>query len=186
MRFPYRDFKRDWHPGDSFCRCRSIKMRFYRHIDTYKVEFMLNKYLKRWVQFADTVIWVTNTTEYTELIGSEVASKWFSHSWMTALMLPKQAHPGRRSPRARFAGTGGFAARGGGHITMAADDLVMQGGRATAAMISTHWGRDKMAAVFQTTFSNGFSLMKMYEIQLTFHWSLFLWVQLTIFQQWFR
>ena len=116
MRFPYRDFKRDWHPGDRFCRCRSIKMRFYRHIDIYKVEFMLNKYLKRWVQFVDTVIWVTNTTEYTELIGSEVASKWFSHSWMIARTLPKQAHPGRRSPRARFAGTGGFAARGGGHI----------------------------------------------------------------------
>ena len=90
-------------------------MRFYRHIDIYKVEFMLNKYLKRWVQFVDTVIWVTNTTEYTELIGSEVASKWFSHSWMIARTLPKQAHPGRRSPRARFAGTGGFAARGGGH-----------------------------------------------------------------------
>ena len=117
MRFPYRDFKRDWHPGDRFCRCRSIKMRFYRHIDIYKVEFMLNKYLKRWVQFVDTVIWITNTTEYTELIGSEVASKWFSHSWMIARTLPKQAHPGRRSPRARFAGTGGFAARGGGHIT---------------------------------------------------------------------
>ena len=108
MRFPYRDFKRDWHPGDRFCRWRSIKMRFYRHIDIYKVEFMLNKYLKRWVQFVDTVIWVTNTTEYTELIGSEVASKWFSHSWMIARTLPKQAHPGRRSPRARFAGTGGF------------------------------------------------------------------------------
>ena len=119
VRFPYRDFKRDWHPGDRFCRCRSIKMRFYRHIDIYKVEFMLNKYLKRWVQFVDTVIWVTNTTEYTELIGSEVASKWFSHSWMIARTLPKQAHPGRRSPRARFAGTGGFAARGGGHIICA-------------------------------------------------------------------
>ena len=37
----------------------------------------------------------------------------------------------------------------------------------------THWGRDKMAAIFQTTFSNGFSWMKMYEFRLTFHWSLF-------------
>ena len=26
----------------------------------------------------------------------------------------------------------------------------------------THWGRDKMAAIFQTTFSNAFSWMKMY------------------------
>ena len=33
----------------------------------------------------------------------------------------------------------------------------------------THWGRDKMAAIFQTTFSNVFSWMKMYEFQLKFH-----------------
>ena len=50
----------------------------------------------------------------------------------------------------------------------------------------THWGRDKMAAIFQTTYSNGFSWMKMYGFRLTFHWSLFLGVQLTIFQHWFR
>ena len=45
----------------------------------------------------------------------------------------------------------------------------------------THWGRDKMVAVFQT-FSNAFSWMKMHEVQLWFHWQLFLRVQLTIFQ----
>ena len=50
----------------------------------------------------------------------------------------------------------------------------------------THWGRDKMAAIFQTTSSNAFSWMKMYEFRLKFHWSLFLRVQLTIFQYWFR
>ena len=50
----------------------------------------------------------------------------------------------------------------------------------------THWGQDKMAAIFQTTVSNGFSLMKMYEFRLKFHWSLFPRVQLTIFQHWFR
>ena len=44
---------------------------------------------------------------------------------------------------------------------------------------STHWGRDKMDAIFQTTFSKAFSWMKMYEFQLRFHWSLFLRVQLT-------
>ena len=44
----------------------------------------------------------------------------------------------------------------------------------------THWGRDKMAVIFLTTFSNGFSLMKKYEFRLKFHWTLFLWVQLTI------
>ena len=37
----------------------------------------------------------------------------------------------------------------------------------------THWGRDKMAAIFQTTCSNAFSWMKMYELWLRFHWSLF-------------
>ena len=50
----------------------------------------------------------------------------------------------------------------------------------------THWGRDKMAAVSQTMFSNTFSLMKIYEFRLKFHWSLFLRFQLTIFQHWFR
>ena len=39
----------------------------------------------------------------------------------------------------------------------------------------------KMAAIFQTTFSNAFSSMEMYEFHLRFHWSLFLGVQLTIF-----
>ena len=50
----------------------------------------------------------------------------------------------------------------------------------------THWGRDKMAAIIQTTFSNAFSWMKMCEFRLKFHWSLFLRVQLTIFHHWFR
>ena len=50
----------------------------------------------------------------------------------------------------------------------------------------THWGRDKMAAIFRTTFSNRFSWMKIYQLWLSFHWSLFLWVQLIIFQHWFR
>ena len=50
----------------------------------------------------------------------------------------------------------------------------------------THWGRDKMDASFQTTFSNAFSWMKMFEFRLKFHWSLFLGVKLTIFQHWFR
>ena len=48
------------------------------------------------------------------------------------------------------------------------------------AVILTHWGRDKMAAIFQTKFSNAFSWVKMYEFRLRFHWSLFPMVQLTI------
>ena len=50
----------------------------------------------------------------------------------------------------------------------------------------THWGRDKMDAISQTTFSNAFSLMKMYEFRLRFHWSLFIRSELTIYQHWFR
>ena len=55
-----------------------------------------------------------------------------------------------------------------------------------AVLLLTHWGLDKMAAIFQATFINAFSWMKMYESRLRFHWSLFLWVQLTIFQNWLR
>ena len=44
----------------------------------------------------------------------------------------------------------------------------------------THWGRDKMAAIFQTKFSDEFSRMKMYKFWLRFHSSLFPRVQLTI------
>ena len=50
----------------------------------------------------------------------------------------------------------------------------------------THWGREKMDATSQTTFSSAFSWMKMYELQIRFHSSLFPRVQLTIFQHWFR
>ena len=50
----------------------------------------------------------------------------------------------------------------------------------------THWGRDKMAAIFKTTFTNAFPYIKMYEFRLRFHWSLFPMFQLTIFQHWFR
>ena len=49
----------------------------------------------------------------------------------------------------------------------------------------THWDRDKMGAIFQTTCSNAFSWMKMLKFRLRFHWSLFPRVQLTILQpQW--
>ena len=50
----------------------------------------------------------------------------------------------------------------------------------------THWGRDKMAADSQTTLSNPFSWMKILWFRFRFQWSLFLRVQLTIIQHWFR
>ena len=36
-------------------------------------------------------------------------------------------------------------------------------------LLKTHRGRDKMAAIFQTTFSNVSSGMKMYTFRLKFH-----------------
>ena len=48
-----------------------------------------------------------------------------------------------------------------------------------------HWGQDKMAAILQTTVSNAFSWMKMFESCWKFHWGLFVRFELTIFQQWF-
>ena len=50
----------------------------------------------------------------------------------------------------------------------------------------THWGRDVVVAISQTTFSNAFSWKKLFEFRLGFHWSLFLRFELTIFQHWFR
>ena len=50
----------------------------------------------------------------------------------------------------------------------------------------THWGRDKMAVISQTTLSNPFYWMKIFEFRLKCHWSLFFRFQLTIFHHWFR
>ena len=49
-----------------------------------------------------------------------------------------------------------------------------------------HWGRDNMAANFRRIFSDALSWMKSCVFWLKFHWSLFLMVQLTITQHWFR
>ena len=49
-----------------------------------------------------------------------------------------------------------------------------------------HWGRDKIATILETTFSNAFSLLKMNEFRLIFYWSLFLRFKLTILQHWSR
>ena len=45
---------------------------------------------------------------------------------------------------------------------------------------------DKMAAISQTIFSDAFSWMEIFVFWFNFHWSFFLWVQLTIHQHWFR
>ena len=55
-----------------------------------------------------------------------------------------------------------------------------------ATIHSTHWGRDQMDDISQTTFSNAFSWMKMSEFRLKFCWSLYLMVKSTIPQHWLR
>ena len=55
-------------------------------------------------------------------------------------------------------------------------------GTISSSAILTHWGRDKMDAISQTTFSNAFSWMKIYQFRFRFHWR----IQLTTFQHWFR
>ena len=50
----------------------------------------------------------------------------------------------------------------------------------------TYWGRDKIVAISQTTFSNPSSWMKMCEFRLRFHWSVLLLIELTIFPHCFR
>ena len=47
-------------------------------------------------------------------------------------------------------------------------------------------GYPQNASVLVVLVSNAFSWMEIYELGLKFHWSLFLRVQLTMFQHWFR
>ena len=65
---------------------------------------------------------------------------------------------------------------------------VMQGNGCYSLVLQalTHWGRDEMNDISQTTFSNVFSSTKMFEFRIKFHWSLFVRDQLTISQDWFR
>ena len=68
------------------------------------------------------------------------------------------------------------------HVSRGLNESSRQG----LAKPALNWGRHKIAAIFQRTFSNVFSWMKMYQFRLRFHWSLLPRVQLTIFQHWFR
>ena len=67
------------------------------------------------------------------------------------------------------------------HFTPVLQQEAVKGTIFLSLQALTHWGRDKMAAVFQTTLSNAFSWMKMLWFWLKCHWSSFLLVQLTIF-----
>ena len=50
----------------------------------------------------------------------------------------------------------------------------------------THWSQDKMVDIFPTTYSSALSWLQKLELQLAFHCSFFLRVQITIFQYLFR
>ena len=52
--------------------------------------------------------------------------------------------------------------------------------------VLSHWGRNEIDAIFQTTVSKAFCWMKMYWFQSKFHWSLSPRVQSTIPQHRFR
>ena len=52
--------------------------------------------------------------------------------------------------------------------------------------VLTHWGRDKVDAISQTTVSDTFSWMKIFEFRLKLHWNLLPRVESIIFQHWFR
>ena len=59
------------------------------------------------------------------------------------------------------------------------------GNHRVTSLINTLRSR-QMDAISQTTSSSAFSWMKIFEFRLKCHWSLFLSIQLTIFQHWFR
>ena len=52
--------------------------------------------------------------------------------------------------------------------------------------LSNSSSQGQMVAILKTTFSGALSWMKMLEFWFKFHWNLFLGVQLTINQHWFR
>ena len=54
------------------------------------------------------------------------------------------------------------------------------------SFVLTHWGRNKMAYIAHTPFSNAFLWMKTCGFRLIFHWSLFRRVKLIISRHWFR
>ena len=79
------------------------------------------------------------------------------------------------------------------HGRYGTDGVAAVTGTEVGIMASWDWGElvntlglKKTATIFQTLFSNTFSWMKIYEFWLRFHWSLFVRVQLTTFQHWFR
>ena len=66
------------------------------------------------------------------------------------------------------------------------EDIVCKSTTLESINTSIHWGRNKMAAISQTTFRNAFSWIKRCEIWFKFHFNLFPMVQVTIRLHLFR
>ena len=64
--------------------------------------------------------------------------------------------------------------------------LLLDGSIQTFQILLTCWGQDKMLAIFQMTFSDAFSWIKMYEFGLRFHRIFFLRVEWITLQHWLR
>ena len=73
-----------------------------------------------------------------------------------------------------------------GHCWLPWKILVWRGAKLHNCPLLSHLLLDKMASVSQTIFSDAFSWMKIFVFWLKYHWSVFLSVQLTITQHWFR
>ena len=67
-----------------------------------------------------------------------------------------------------------------------AEDSAAPGAMTSSYSILTHLLLDKMAAMSQTIFSDVYSWLESFVFWLKFHWSLFMRVQFTITQHWFR
>ena len=117
----------------------------------------------------------TSVTKWTDTQGQEVIPR---HQTPQGQPITKLEYPDRPSSlgiQSRYKGVPKQRVR---------SKVLKEGDMVT--LVLTHWGRDKMDAISQTTYSSAFSWIKMYEFRLNCHWSLFLRVQLTIFQHWFR
>ena len=135
------------------------------------------------IQFSVLSGCVTLLTLWEAWCSVFITGHWLrSISWMTRLYWQRMSLPrsgGLAGPLEGLLGT----YKAGQHILMG---WIILESRLVHWSTLTYWGRDKMAAILQITLSKAFSGMKMLEFQLKFHLSLFLRVQSTIFQRWFR
>ena len=98
----------------------------------------------------------------------------YSKNWLVIVSLRNPAHATTALPSRR--------------VQNSAAILTLEFHKQSMRYHLTHWGRDEIDAISQTTFSNAFYWIKIIEFRLEFNWSLFLRFELTIhvFHNWFR